>query len=90
MPTVDPDNRTHPELTRQVERDGSLPTLHPLDEHRPRTLWQAITGALCFVLLLPLLFLSAALWETFSGRLVLAILAVIGSLALAPLFARLL
>lgn len=88
MPTADPDNRTHPELARQVERDGSLPTLHPLDEHRPRTLWQAITGALCFVLLLPLFFLAASLWETFTGRLVIAVLAVIGALALAHLIAR--
>lgn len=52
MPTVDPDNRTHPEIVRQVERDGSMPqSTEPLpDDDMPP--WWGLLGAVLIMLAL--------------------------------------
>jgi hypothetical protein len=47
MPTTDPDHRTHPELVRQIERDGSMPEpTQPLcDDESPWLGWACAVGA---------------------------------------------
>lgn len=47
MPTVDPDHRTHSELERQIERDGSLPgpTQPQQDDDPPWLGWACAVGA---------------------------------------------